>query len=116
MPDFVILFVHLIATIARLAGCRSPKFCPFVISTGYRVAVHRRSAIANSHDRRHGALCRCDPATLLRSSQTPSGKPGSSSTTRSTEAQTSEAQTSGVRSGLLGSGAKVLVWMEAGSH
>ena len=97
-------------------GCRSPKFCPSVISTGYRVAVHRRSAIANPHDRHHGALCRCDFATLLRSSQTPSGEPGSSSTTGSTEAQTSEAKTSRVRSGLLGSGAEVLVWMETGSH
>jgi hypothetical protein len=30
--------------------CRSPKFCPVVISTTYSVAVHRRNAIAPSND------------------------------------------------------------------
>jgi NAD(P)-dependent dehydrogenase (short-subunit alcohol dehydrogenase family) len=43
-------------------ACASPKFCPPVISTAYGVAIHRQSAIALAHDKRHLAPGGSDPA------------------------------------------------------
>ena len=48
--------------------CGSPKLCPTAISTGYRVAVHRRNAIAPSDGRRHSAIRRRNPASHPHSS------------------------------------------------
>src|SRR5260370_40533830 len=50
------------------AGCRSPKFRPPVISTGYGVAFHKQTAIAIADDRYLRTTARHDSLSLPRTS------------------------------------------------
>ena len=67
--------------------CGSPKLCPTTISTGYRVAVHRRNAVANPDGRRHSVIRRRNPASPPHSSQTTAREPGSSPADRGAQAK-----------------------------
>ena len=76
------------------------------------VAFHSPSAITPSHVTRHRALARLHFSLLPPSSESAARKPGSSAATRSAQAQASTTTTGCIRQTLLGSGAKVLVWLE----
>src|ERR1700736_3168453 len=76
------------------------------------IAFHSPSAITPSHATRHRALARLHFSFFLHASGSAARKLGSSTATRGVEAQASPTTTGCIRQTLLGSGAKVLVWLE----